>query len=289
MDQKFYEALNQFMEEHNPKDMDEANKLLQEFINLYNNGKIDYEASPLAKAYEILEEAKDEVNEKKRVKLIKKALEVCPECLEAKLLLAVHQDRPIKVLLDFKEALDEEKDRLKNMRWFAKEHIGHFYGIYETRPYIGGLYGLANMYANAGMISRAIDVAKEILRLNESDNTGTRYLLMGLYAYLEDINNMNKLYNKYREENLHMLVPFLVYYYKQGEYREALKYLDRIKKVNKNFVTYFEDELESDGIPDAYSLGDMSEVEAVVSLFEFLFATVPGISELIVEDIKDYV
>ena len=68
-----------------------------------------------------------------------------------------------------------------------------------------------------------------------------------------------------------------------------MKYLDRIKKVNKNFVTYFEDGLESDGIPDAYSLGDMSEVEAVVSLFEFLFATVPGISELIVEDIKDYV
>ena len=277
------------MEERNPKDMEEANELLQEFINLYNNGKIDYEASPLAQAYDILEEAKEEENEKKRVKLIKKALEVCPDCLEAKLLLAVHQDRPIKVLLDFKEALDEEKNRLKNMGWYAKEHIGHFYGIYETRPYIGGMYALANMYANAGIIHKAIDVAKEILRLNESDNTGTRYLLMGLYAYLEDINNMNKLYNKYKEENLHMLVPFLVYYYKQGKYSEALKYLDRIKKVNKNFVTYFEEDLEIDDMPDAYSLGDVSEVETVVSSFDFLLSSVPGISELIVDDIKDYV
>ncbi len=47
------------------------------------------------------------------------------------------------------------------------------------------------------MIYKAIDTCKEILRLNESDNTGIRFLLMGLYAYLEDEDSLKKLCKKY--------------------------------------------------------------------------------------------
>ena len=285
MDQKFHESLEKFMSEHNPKDMDEANELLQEFIKLYNAGELDYEDSPLVQAYELLGKARYAKSDKERIKLVKKALEVCPDCLEAKLILATNSDRPIKVLQKVNECILEEKGRLKKEGYFAKENIGHFYGIYETRPYIHAMYSLANMYANAGMINKAIDLCKEILLLNEHDNTGTRYLLMGLYAYKEELNNMNQLYKKYKEENLHMLVPFMVYYFKQGDYKNALKYLERIKKVNKNFVSFFEEEMDMDPVmPDAYSIGDMSEVESVIAELEFLFSSVPGISELILED-----
>ena len=285
MDQRMHEALEKFMSEHNPKDMDEANEILQEFIKLYNSGKLDYEDSPIVKAYDLLDQASNAKNDKERIKLVKKALEVYPDCLDAKLILAVNSDRPIKVLQEVNRCILDEKERLKKEGYFAKENIGHFYGIYETRPYIRGMYSLANMYANAGMINKATNLSKEILRLNEHDNTGVRYLLMGLYAYKEEINNMNQLYKKYKEDDLHIFVPFMIYYFKQGDYKNALKYLERIKKVNKNFVKYFKEGLDEEAVmPSAYSIGDMSEVESVVAELEFLFSSVPGISELILED-----
>ena len=47
MDQKMHESLEKFMAERNPKDEKELNDLLQEFINLYNSGELDYEDSPM--------------------------------------------------------------------------------------------------------------------------------------------------------------------------------------------------------------------------------------------------
>lgn len=284
MDPKLHESLEQFMREHNPKDMDEANELLQEFIKLYNGGELDYEDSHVVKAYELLEEASMTDNDKKREKLLKKALEIYPDCLEAKLILATDLERPIKIIQEYEKCLDEEKDRLTKEGYFSKDNIGIFYGIYETRPYITGMFSLANIYANAGMIGKSMNLCKEILRLNKNDNTGTRYILMGLYAFMEDINNMKKLYSKFKEENLHMLVPFLIYYYKVGNYKEALKYLERIKKVNKHFVSYFEDEKDMEAVlPSMYRIGDESEIDDVVAELEFLFNTVPDIGEIIIE------
>ena len=285
MDPKLHEALEQFMKERNPKDLDEANEILQEFIKFYNGGELDYEDSPKVKAYKLLEEVHETDDDKKREKLLKKVLEIYPDCLEAKLILAGRLERPIKVIQEYGKSLNEEKARLTKDGYFNKDNIGIFYGIYETRPYITGMFSLANIYANAGMIGRSIQVCKEILRLNKNDNTGTRYILMGLYAFMENINSMKKLHNKFKEENLHMLIPFLIYYYKIGNYKEALKYLDRIKKVNKYFVQYFKDEKDIDVVlPPMYRIGDESEIDDVVAELEFLFNTVPNIREIIVED-----
>ena len=284
MDPKLFEALNKFMDEKKPKNIDEANKVLQEFIPLYNSGKLNYEYSNKVEAYEFLEKARDAKSGKEEIKLVKKALEVDPDCLEAKIILALNQDDFMKVYHDLEQALEDEKNRLQKLGYFKKENMGHFYGIFETREYIKAMNSLARIYANDGLIGKAIKLAREIIRLNENDNTGTRYLLMGLYAYMEDYSSMKKLYNKYSEENLFMLVPFMIYYFKQAKYEEAEKYLDRIKKVNKHFVSYYENIDDYDGsLPDGYSLGDISEVETVVYELNFLFITMPNIESFIVK------
>ena len=65
---------------------------------------------------------------------------------------------------------------------------------------------------------------------------------------------------------------------------EAEKYLDRIKKVNKNFVSYFENmEDYDDDLPPYYSIGDISEVKTVSHELDFLFITMPNIENFIVE------
>ena len=287
MDPKLYEAVEKFMAERNPKNIDEANAMLQEFVKLYNDNKLNYEESPAVQAYELVERANDAKSKKERVKLAKKALKIYPDCLEAKLILVFENDSHIIIFKELAAIIEEEKNRLKKEGFFSKNSIGDFYAIFETRPYISALHTLACLYANVGMINKAIEVSKEILRLDKSDNTGTRYLLMGLYAYKEEINNMNKLFNVYKEECLFMLFPYLVYYFKQGNMAKALSYLDRIKKVNKNFVKYFKDETNIEpNMPDIYLPGDMSEVEVVMTELEFLFLSTPVITELILNESK---
>ena len=61
MNPKLFEALNKFMEEKKPQNEKEANKFMQEFIELYNNDKLNYEYSPAVKASEILEKVEDAI------------------------------------------------------------------------------------------------------------------------------------------------------------------------------------------------------------------------------------
>ena len=77
-----HDALEKFMSEHEPKDMDDANKLLQEFINLYNSGQLDYEELPMVQAYQLLEQAQEVKTKKEEMKLVRQALDVCPDFRE---------------------------------------------------------------------------------------------------------------------------------------------------------------------------------------------------------------
>ena len=67
--------------------------------------------------------------------------------------------------------------------------------------------------------------------------------------------------------------------------KNAGEAMEKIKNQNKYFVKYFEEGMDMDAtMPDGYTRGDISEVEDVVAGLEFLFSSVPDISELILED-----
>lgn len=123
VDPKLFEALNKFMGEKKPKSIDDVNQLMQEFTLLYNSGKLNYEYSAKVEAYELLEKAKEAKSEKEEIKLVKKALEVDPDCVEAKIILAINQDDFMMVYHDLEQALEEEKVRLQKLDFFAKENI----------------------------------------------------------------------------------------------------------------------------------------------------------------------
>ena len=166
--------------------------------------------------------------------------------------------------------------------------MGELYGIFETRPYIRGLHIKANFLAHSGKISQAKEVCEEILRLNNSDNTGARYLLMAICAILEDEKSMLKLYKKYNEDNLEMLIPLFVLYYKLGNDKEAVKYLNMINKENNNFLKMFQGKIELDPMKytGTYSLGNESELYAFIEESGFLLISVPELGEYVVEHSK---
>ena len=139
-----------------------------------------------------------------------------------------------------------------------------------------------------GKIKKARDVCREIIKLNEHDNTGARYLLMAIYAILEEEKDMLKLYKKYPEEDLEMLVPLFILYYKQDNSKKAKEYLDRINKANPDFIKFFKGTMkENKDVPEGYySKGDSSEVMMYFMQYDFLLATMPTLDYYILANSK---
>ena len=285
MNNKLNNMINEFFENVDAKNENELNEKLQEFIQKYNNDEINYENTPLDDAYEILEKAENTKSKKQAIKYAKEAYNLCPDCFDAILFQANLENNPIKRMKLLEEGLETEKNRLKNEGYFEKDTIGCFYRIFETRPYIRGLYTKVRYLILDGKIKQARDGCKEILRLNESDNTGARYLLMAIYAYLEEEDDMLRLYEGYPEENLEMLLPLFILYYKQGNNKKAKEYLERINKANPDFIKFFKGTMkENKNVFDGYySKGDSSEVIMYFEQYDFLLDTVPTIDYYILE------
>lgn len=288
MDNKFNNMINEFLANTDAKDEKELNEKLQEFMQKYNAGEIDYTNTILDDAYELLEKAENTKSKAQAIKYAKEAYDMCPDCFDAVLFQVHLEDNPLKRWKLLEEGLEFEKDRLEDEEYFKKDNMGHFYGIFETRPYIRGLFAKADYLILDGKIKQARDVCKEILKLNENDNTGARYLLMAIYAYLEEENDMLKLYKKYPEENLEMLFPLFILYYKQGDDKKAKEYLDRINKANPDFIKFFKGTMkENTKVPEGYySKGDSSEVIMYFRQYDFLVETIPTIDYYILENSK---
>lgn len=286
MDNKFNNMINEFLQNTEAKDEEELNVKLQEFITQYNNGMIEYENTPLDNAYELLEQAENAKTKKQALKLAKEAYKLCPECLDAILFQANLEEDSLKRDEIINEGIKREEKRLKKEKYFDKENIGHFYGIFETRPYIRGLYDQANYFLFDGKIKQARDICKEILKLNENDNMGVRYLLMAIYAYLEEEKDMLKLYDKYKEENLEMLFPIFTLYYKLGDTKKADIYLKRINEANQNFIKFVKGNITlNKEIPQGYyQEGDASEVIMYFEKYDFLINTMPNLDNYILKN-----
>ena len=260
---------------------------MQEFIKMYNNGEIEYKNTPFDEAYEILEEAQYTKNEKEAIKLAKKAYKKSSDCFDAILFQCDLEENVIKRMKLLNDGLEFEKNRLTNEKYFDKENIGHFYGIFETRPYIRGLSIKAEYLLEEGKLRQAANICKEVLRLNENDNLGIRYLLMAIYATLEEEKSMLDLYKKYPEEDLEMLFPLFAIYYKSGNDKKALEYLKRIDKCNSNFVKYFNGTIKQSKKVSSgyYSRGDSSEIFMYLDRYIYLLITMPKLNEYIIENL----
>ena len=287
MDNKFNNMINEFLANTDAKDEKELNEKLQEFMQKYNAGEIDYTNTILDDAYELLEKAENTKSKTQAIKYAKEAYDMCPNCFDAILFQCDLEENGIKRMKLLDDGLEFEKSRLTKEKYFDKENIGHFYGIFETRPYIRGLVIKAEYLLEEGKISQAENVCREVLRLNENDNMGARYLLMAIYATLEKENDMLKLYKKYPEEDLEMMFPLFALYYKLGNDKKAKEYLNRVDKCNSNFVKFFKGTIkESKNVSSGYySRGDSSEIFMYLNRYDYLLITMPKLHEYVIENL----
>ncbi|MGA8350145.1 MAG: hypothetical protein WB773_20310, partial [Isosphaeraceae bacterium] len=135
------------------------------------------EETPLSKAQDLMYKAFESHDPMERVELAKKALELSPDCADAYVLLAEQTKRRKEALELFEKGVAAGERALGPEAF--QEHVGHFWGLIETRPYMRAREGLASLLWTVGRRHEAIGHLQDMLRLNPNDNQGVRDTLAG--------------------------------------------------------------------------------------------------------------
>lgn len=288
--ENIYRKLDEFMKNKEGVTEENMQEALDEFIGLYNSKQI--EEDDFDKANNLLDEAHEAETEKEARRLAKKALKLKPDFIDAKLFLCDLEDDMFKRIRMLDDVILEAKKQLEAGNYFTKENIGHFYGIWETRPYMRCLFAKASLYLELGKISLARECFEEIIKLNNDDNMGARYYLMAIYAFFEDEKKALDLFKKYNKENsFSFKASLMMLYYKLDDEKKAKKYLKEANTLNKNFIKILiqnikEEEYEEFMMNGYFSRGDKSEIFDFINVAGFVMMTSPEIVQWIVKNSK---
>jgi tetratricopeptide (TPR) repeat protein len=207
------QQITALLEEQNFASMDEANAFLKQ-LNL-NQNQTGSKKNPSKKdqAQNLIYDAWDEPNVKKRIQMARDALILFPDTADAYNILAEHAAVTVKeAAYYYKQGILAGERELGEA--FFKKNKGYFWGQLETRPYMRAKMGYAEACANMENTSEAIKHYKELLELNPNDNQGVRDLLLLAYLETGDWKNGAVLINKYKEDNSasfnynHMLIEY---------------------------------------------------------------------------------
>jgi tetratricopeptide (TPR) repeat protein len=111
-----------------------------------------------------------------RSALARRALAEWADCADAWVILAEEMPDDDLALERYREGL-EAGERALGPEVFA-ENAGHFWSLIETRPYMRARTGMADVLLAAGEVDRAFAHLRELLRLDEGDHQGLRYVFV---------------------------------------------------------------------------------------------------------------
>ena len=242
-------TVHEFLAEHATEDMsiDEINELLQqstEQINQLIRKPLTEEDAETAEDYLILaEQAEEEGNEQEVLRLVRKALKLDPEDLDAVLMEIRYGEKDsLNILARLRVAIDQGRRQLEKAGFFDEEYIGEFWGTLETRPYMRARGNYVVTLMEFGMLRQAAREAEDMIRLNTDDNLGMRFTLMHIYAMLEEAELAEALLAKYSEHpESQMLLPLAVLYFKLGDTKKAESYLRKLSKTNDETRQFIRD------------------------------------------------
>lgn len=223
----------------NDQDFESEEELKIFLDELLEQGTIDdmTNDSPGDKAQDLIYQAGDKQG-RERKKIIDQALELDPSNLDAYVLLAADEGNLKKRsdLLNKAITIGEKELGPK----FFKENKGHFWGIFETRPYMRAKQSLGYLLESTGKKAEAMKIYEELLELNSSDNLGIRYILLPLYIELkmyEETLDLIEEYEEYPSTDIlysHTLVSFLIH----GNTKGTRDLLNKAMEHNQYVIDY---------------------------------------------------
>ena len=264
--ERMFADMGRYFRDHPPADMDEMNAAAQQ---LFTGKKIDElvtsPETPLEKAQELCYEAFGTYG-RRRVQLAREALDTCPDCADAYVILA-EQAGSLEAEIDYYAKGVAAGEQALGPKTFDSD-LGHFWGVTATRPYMRVRFGLAQTLEQLGRTEEAVEHYQELLRLNPNDNQGVRYSLMPRLMELRKDGEAARLLKAYEEKSTNWVYARALLAFRLGgksiaarrELREALR-------TNPLVVQYLQEEGPLP-MPPHYSPG--SPEEAIICAEELL-------------------
>jgi len=172
--------LHSLLDQQNFNSIEEANEFLQRNMN---RKPAPTKKTSQDQAAELLFEAWDEPNPRRRTQLAQEALRLDANNVDAYNLLAECAQSPKEMAFFYKQGLLVAEKHFGEA--FFEENKGHFWGYLPTRPYMRAKKGYAETCAMMDKMPEAIQHYRELLELNPNDNQGVRELLVS--AYIETL------------------------------------------------------------------------------------------------------
>jgi tetratricopeptide (TPR) repeat protein len=193
--------------------------------------------TPLDRAQDLVSRAFREPDPGRRADLAKQALELSPDCADAYVLLAEQAPSRKEALGLYEQAVAAGQRAIGPDAF--REHVGHFWGLLETRPYMRAREGLAHTLWNLGRREEAAEHLREMLRLNPNDNQGLRYTLAAWLLNLDRDEELTGLLERYDEPTaMWAYTRALLSFRQRGDTPEARRRLERARKANPHVPAY---------------------------------------------------
>ena len=122
------------------------------------------------KVYQAYESSKT-----KGIKLAEEALKLDKDCIMAYQYLGEQQNNLNKAKDFYLKGIEIGKKKFGGK--YEKENKGHFWMIFETRPYMTCLFNLSECEYISENLNESIRLIEYLLELNPNDNQGVRYIL----------------------------------------------------------------------------------------------------------------
>ena len=231
------------------------------------------------KAQDIMYEAWDQADPRKRIALANKALTISPLCADAYVLLAEEKAKSTKEALEYyRRGVDAASQALGTKAF--NEYAGHFWGFLETRPYMRARAGLAAMLDALGDVEAAIGHYRDMLRLNPGDNQGIRYVLARCLMKNRDIEALKQLLKQFDEDctGLWLYTRALVAFRENGAGdKTAVELARKACKANSHVPAALADAKKLKSSLNGYiTIGGEDEAAHYVDEWGFDWVTTPG-------------
>lgn len=210
---------------------------------------------------DLVYQAWEETDWKRRVALARQALEIDPDCADAYVLLAEETALTTEAARDLYAQGVAAGERSLGKKFFEEE-AGSFWGILETRPYMRARAGLAQCLRDLGEKEAAFAHYQEMLRLNPNDNQGIRDLLATCLLDLERDDDLDRLLRQYEDDASAewAYARALLAFRRQGDTEDARRALREAIKTNRHVPVYLIGKKRLPRtLPAFYGMGDDNE------------------------------
>lgn len=284
--ERLHADIDRYFEKHPPADMEE----MQATLNRVFTGKRFDELTtqpetPLEKAQELCYQA-FETHGRRRVQLAREAIAICPDCADARTILAEQAGTPEAEFRYYTEGVAAGERALGPAAF--EETVGHFWGVSSTRPYMRARFGLAACLEKAGRFEDAVVHYRELLRLNPNDNQGARYALLPLLIRLGRDAEAEALLKQYNEEAsaLWAYARALLVFRSRGKSPVARQALREALGVNPHVPKLLDYPGTLPELPH-YEPGEVSEAVVCVHELRPAYAETPGALDWVAADVQE--